>query len=555
MSGVPSADFACLDEAILSRLRAGDMLEPEELAEIKIHVEACDRCFAALTSVASSRGQGEQALDLLRASSPVNVGDLIDAKYKVVSLLGQGGMSVVLCVEHLRLRSMFALKMMRADRIAERSAMKRFLREARSVAALRSVNAVRIIDVERGMNSGIPYIVMELLQGSDFRRIVADEGPLSPPRAAGYIVQALDAIIEAHGAGIIHRDLKPSNIFLTSEEVVKVLDFGLAKNIEPLVQEDSATTGHNVLLGSPRYMSPEQIAAPRSVDARSDVWSMGATLFFMLTGRAPFEAMNLYVLTTQVLTDQAPRVRSVRRDVPPVLDDIVARCLDRKAGGRFQTAADLRAALRSAQAVMKRGFVRTLQSPQSPPDAAPHSVGAPDSERYVVTQRGAALSSSLPKLTAREDLMGLEETDPMESAVESQPPSTTIPRVYDEDDDPPQPGEGGPGATVVMPGAPPVLSRGATQVESTTVLPAPEAPARVVTSAIVVPPAWPPPTPEPTPRSFTPAIPRGNVPTAKAARPRAHARSTVWSVLLIAAAVVFFCGAVAFAVARITGRF
>src|SRR5215831_21397407 len=207
------------------------------------------------------------------------LGEVLANKYRVLEGLGAGGMGVVLLVEHMELGQRMAIKMMRPDAVGDVGAVTRFLREARAAAGLESEHVVRIFDVGT-LESGVPYMVMELLRGEDLSRVLHANGPLPISEAVDYVLQACHAIAEAHGLGIVHRDLKPSNLFLTRRSdgspLIKVLDFGVSKIAAAEGRND--LTCSNAVLGSPVYMSPEQAKNARSVDARADVWSLGVIL-------------------------------------------------------------------------------------------------------------------------------------------------------------------------------------------------------------------------------------------------------------------------------------
>ncbi|HEX3762946.1 MAG TPA: serine/threonine-protein kinase, partial [Kofleriaceae bacterium] len=220
-------------------------------------------------------------------------GTVLAGKYRIERRLGRGGMGLVLAAEHIELRSVVAIKCLH-DAYARRSdVVMRFLREARASARLQSEHVCRVFDVDR-LDTGVPYLVMELLHGRDLAQVLRATGPLDPATVAAYLVQACDAIGEAHAAQIVHRDLKPSNLFLTRRRdgapLIKVLDFGVAKAPE---EGSPVLTDASTVVGSPRYMAPEQIRAARIADARSDIWSLGVILYELVSGRPPFEGASL----------------------------------------------------------------------------------------------------------------------------------------------------------------------------------------------------------------------------------------------------------------------
>jgi serine/threonine-protein kinase len=273
-------------------------------------------------------------------------GELLAGKYRVERALGEGGMGVVVAATNVALNQRVAIKLLRPAALANKEALGRFLREARAAASLRSEHVARVLDVG-SLADGRPYMVMEYLEGRDLGDLV-EHGPALPiPRAVDYVLQACEAIAEAHAAGIIHRDLKPRNLFLTQtvdgRPLVKVLDFGISK-MEGAPQ-DMQLTRTTEIIGSPSYMSPEQLRASRNVDKRTDIWALGVILYELLTQQLPFYASTVTELVAVVLTEHEPPVQSVRPDVPDALAAIIARCLAKKPDERFATVADLVSAL------------------------------------------------------------------------------------------------------------------------------------------------------------------------------------------------------------------
>jgi serine/threonine-protein kinase len=274
----------------------------------------------------------------------IRPGDVIAGKFRVERVLGEGGMGYVVSARHIQLGQMVALKFMRAE-ILTPEYKSRFLREARNTVRLKSKHVSRVLDVG-ALDGGAPYMVMEYLEGTDLSELLHKKGPLPPHEACEYILQACEAIAEAHGHNIIHRDLKPANLFLTKgqsgEPIVKVLDFGVSKVLDLGMDDDtnpggrprhdrpdSAVTKATDLLGSPSYMAPEQIVSARDADARSDVWSLGVILFRLISGKAPFHASSLGELIQQIMHGPIPNLREAKPDVPVGLETVVARCLER----------------------------------------------------------------------------------------------------------------------------------------------------------------------------------------------------------------------------------
>src|SRR5262245_18034417 len=217
-------------------------------------------------------------------NAPVQPGDMLAGKYRVERVLGAGGMGVVVSAMHIDLEERRAIKLMHSADLANAQTVERFLREARAAARLRSDHVAKVHDVGR-LETGAPYIVMELLVGEDLSHLLKARGPLPIEEAVLYILQACDAIGEAHAAGIVHRDLKPANLVLSRRPngapCVKVLDFGISKRTAPAgsAMLQSEITGTAEVIGSPHYMSPEQMRSTRNVDNRTDIWSLGVILY------------------------------------------------------------------------------------------------------------------------------------------------------------------------------------------------------------------------------------------------------------------------------------
>lgn len=278
---------------------------------------------------------------------PVLPGETIAGKYRVERVLGAGGMGFVVAARNIDLGKRVAIKMMLPAATGVRQAVERFEREARAAAQLKSEHVAEVLDIGR-LASGEPYIVMELLEGSDFEGLLERDHRLPVEDAVDYVLQACEAVSEAHAIGVVHRDLKPKNLFLSHRldgtPVVKVLDFGISK----WTGSDSGShslTSTSETFGSPNYMSPEQIRSARDVDARTDIWSLGVILFELLTGRVPFVAESLPQLCALVLETSAPAVSTLREDVPEGLVAIVARCMERSCDQRFRDVGELEAAL------------------------------------------------------------------------------------------------------------------------------------------------------------------------------------------------------------------
>jgi serine/threonine-protein kinase len=349
---------------------------------------------------------------------PIAEGDVIAGKYRVESMVAIGGMGVVVSATHLALGQIVAIKVLLPLEASEDStaAIPRFLREARAAAGLKSEHVVRIFDVDT-LPSGLPYMVMELLSGQDLRRVIKLGGPLPIEQAVDFVLQAADAIGEAHSAGIVHRDLKPSNLFLTQRTDgrpwVKVLDFGISKaSHDPLT--DTALTVTRAMIGSPMYMSPEQVRDAKSVDGRSDIWSLGVILHELLSGKPAFRGESLPAICAAIAADQPESLGAARPDLPPEFLLVAARCLQKDPGRRHQSVDELCAAL------------QPFQGRHAP--ARPVASGAPP----------LAIASAQPPPASGRAALGSSETidvaDSLLSSGASQPISVRVDGPFERSD-------------------------------------------------------------------------------------------------------------------------
>lgn len=274
-------------------------------------------------------------------------GSVLAGKYRIERQLGEGGMGVVLAAQHTQLEQRVAIKVLRPAALSSPEAVARFLGEARAAARLRSEHAVRVFDVGT-LDSGEPYMVMEHLEGEDLASRVARSGPMPWQQALDAVLQACEAVAEAHSLGIIHRDLKPGNLFLVQRPDgsgrIKVLDFGISK-MSGAESSGGAVTRTGTLMGSPLYMSPEQMRSSKQVDARSDIWSIGALFYELLSGSPPFEGESLPQVCTRVLEGQMEPLERRVPGVPPLLSQAIQRCLEKDPERRFPDLADFARAL------------------------------------------------------------------------------------------------------------------------------------------------------------------------------------------------------------------
>ena len=289
---------------------------------------------------------GMQALSQEPLQVPFAVGDIVSGKYEVIGLLGSGGMGYVISARHCELGEMVALKFLRPEALAHAELVERFAREARAAAKIRSEHIANVFDVGV-LPDGTPFIVMEYLAGMDLADHLHQQGALPISTAVEYVMQACEALAAAHAHGIVHRDIKPENLFLTQQaqgmSMIKVLDFGISKIALPRGKRDLVRT--QMALGSPVYMSPEQIRRSDQVDARSDIWAIGCVLFELLTGVTAFDEPSLLELSAAILEREPVPLQTLRPDASLELEDVVLRCLSKNPDDRFQNVAELAASL------------------------------------------------------------------------------------------------------------------------------------------------------------------------------------------------------------------
>lgn len=270
---------------------------------------------------------------------------VLGGKYRLAEIIGVGGMGVVMAAEHVALRKPVAFKFLAPGKGAN---VARFVREARAAARIDSEHVVRVDDVGV-LEGGAVYMVIERLYGEDVGLYMQRVGPLPIAEAVLYIVQACDAVASAHAAGVIHRDLKPSNLFLAQRPdhtcTIKVLDFGISKLLGTESGDQVSLTRSGAMLGSPRYMPPEQIRNTKTVDERADLWSLGMVLYELLVGAAMYDAVTFPALCMAVVNDPAVPLRARRSDAPEGLEAVLLRCAQKDANLRFSSALELALAL------------------------------------------------------------------------------------------------------------------------------------------------------------------------------------------------------------------
>jgi eukaryotic-like serine/threonine-protein kinase len=311
-------------------------------SEAKQHVSASGRL-----------GVGEASAN---ASEVVTAGEVIAGKFRVERILGAGGMGVVVEARDVDLEDRVAIKLLLPAALERPDIVARFRREARAAVKIKSEHIARVIDVG-SRDDGSPFIVMEYLEGYDLSKPIRKNGRLPVRTAIDYMLQACEALAEAHALGIVHRDIKPPNLFLTlrpdGSPCIKVLDFGISKVIGGIDTPDgvdvpeATLTQTSVVLGSPRYMAPEQISKPKAVDARADIWGIGTTLYRMLTGHAPYEGNTLPEIFAAILMtpDGPPPLQQYLPEAPMELDAVLRRCMRVNPAERWANIGDLAAAL------------------------------------------------------------------------------------------------------------------------------------------------------------------------------------------------------------------
>jgi len=340
----------------------------------------------------------------------VYAGQILGGKYRVDRVLGAGGMGMVVAATHLQLDERIAIKFLLPEALRNPEAVARFGREAKAAVKIRGEHVARVIDVGTFEN-GAPYMVMEHLDGRDLSALIHEFGAMSPTDAVDAVLQACEALAEAHALGIVHRDLKPANLFMVRRPdgtpCVKVLDFGISKIAA--AGAEAAMTKTSAVMGSPLYMSPEQMTASRQVDARTDIWAMGVVLYELLTARVPFSAETLPEICGLILTATPQAIRDFSPAVPDGLQTVVRRCLEKDRERRFANVSELsralspfgsRATSRSVERIARiLGASSMLDSmPPSGPAPLPANFGPSTQSNWGQTR--PSRSSTVPVIAA-----------------------------------------------------------------------------------------------------------------------------------------------------------
>jgi eukaryotic-like serine/threonine-protein kinase len=279
-----------------------------------------------------TRREGAIAVPARRVRFEPKPGLLVDEKYRVDEVIGEGGMGIVVSATHVGLGQRVAIKFLLPEARRSADAVERFLREARIAAKVKSEHVARVSDVGTVGDDGTPFLVMEHLEGADLGAMLRRDGALAIEEACEITLQACEALAEVHAAGIVHRDLKPSNLFVTRRAdgapCVKLLDFGISKLTDAGGEaDDPALTATSTIMGSPAYMSPEQLRSTKEVDARSDVWSLGAVLYEAVTGRGAFRRETVPQVCAMIASEEPAPPSSVQASIPPALEGAILGCL------------------------------------------------------------------------------------------------------------------------------------------------------------------------------------------------------------------------------------
>jgi serine/threonine protein kinase len=335
----------------------------------------------------------------------VREGDEIDGKYQIVRALGAGGMGVVVAARHKQLGEKVAIKFLHPHMIEDELAVSRFLREARAAARIKSEYIARVYDVGT-LPSGGPFMVMEFLEGGDLTAWIKQKSPVPVAQAVDFVLQACVGVAEAHMLGIVHRDLKPSNLFCVrradGQVAIKVLDFGISKASDRDAQAgEMALTSTSAVMGSPLYMSPEQMRSARDVTAQADIWALGVILYELLASKPPFGGSTITEVAVNVATQRPPSLASVRPDAPPELEAVILRCLEKDARARYGNVGELALALADFAPARSRPLVDRIAAmtggailPAVPvPSRTPSAESAPF---YITPQFVAPVSRTDP---------------------------------------------------------------------------------------------------------------------------------------------------------------
>jgi eukaryotic-like serine/threonine-protein kinase len=360
-------------------------------------------------AVSSTFGRGEcVAQSGSQHPAGLREGDILAGKYRVERVLGVGGMGVVVAAHHLHLDERVAIKFLLPEMLDHAESVGRFAREARAAVKIKSEHVARVLDVGT-LDTGAPYMVMEYLDGQDLGTWIKQRGPLPIDQAVEFLIQACVAIAEAHGLGIVHRDIKPSNLFCVrgadGRLVIKVLDFGISKMTSFNALGPSIATRTSAIMGSPLYMSPEQMKSAKDADARADIWALGIVLYELLTGRVPFVGETVAEIIVKIATEAPEPLRTFRPHIAEGLETAFRRCTAKDRERRYRNVGELAVALLPYAPPSSRGAVEKTAAIVQSAGLSPRAVSEPPSALAAQTQAAPTTEAGLGH-TARPSIRG-----------------------------------------------------------------------------------------------------------------------------------------------------
>ena len=319
---------------------------------------------------------------------------LDQGRYLLLSLIGQGGMGAVYKARHVRMARDVALKVIDPKRVTDQNLIQRFRREVEVCSRLQHEHIVQAFDV--GDDAGATFLVLEFVEGADLASLVKHGGPMQPGEAAAICLQAAAGLAYAHAAGVVHRDIKPQNILLSTSGVVKILDMGLARILDETGDDPhTSLTQEGAVMGTVDYMAPEQARDTRSADARSDIYSLGGTLYYLLAGRPPFSGGSMIEKMHRLANEAPSPLEQVRIDCPRELDEIVQKMLAKRPADRYQTAGDVVRALRPLAAERISGRAAITAAVQTAADTLPGVAAVPTDAEVLFSQIDESLLTSV----------------------------------------------------------------------------------------------------------------------------------------------------------------
>ena len=360
--------------AFLSAVKASGLLSPSQIDEIAAWATKARADVTSLAKEINDRGwlTPYQIKEIFKGRGK----GLVVGQFVLLDLLGEGGMGRVYKARQTRLGRDVALKIIRKERLTQPAAEARFMNEIRALSRMAHPNVVIAFDA--GPIGDTHFVAMELVDGLDLTRLVRERGPLPVPEACYYIQQAALGLHHAYEQGMVHRDIKPSNILIGRDgKMVKLVDLGLARLQESITADAHRVTQEGYVIGTPDFLSPEQARNPGAVDIRADIYALGATLFYILAARVPFEGANPTEKLMKHCTEPPPSIRSLKPEVPPAIEQIILWCMAKQPEQRPQTPMQLAMALQPF-AVRPGSTAATVKIPPQPaPYAAPFPAPVP----------------------------------------------------------------------------------------------------------------------------------------------------------------------------------